>query len=276
MIYSAQRADQPKNSINARTASPDDTSLGCSPRSRRQSKQASQDALGTDEADDPEVGPSDASTTSTDTFFPNSIGMSFLVDRDAKAILVKTEWGRYRREKSTTQINKKTGAEAMVWKREPLTGDPLTVSLKNGAFGPLMPRPDTDSAVVVQGKIRQTPRGWVVTIFFVNTRPEQERRQDEAWVFQPKVWVLDAAVSPQPIFLQHRDWKRDLNKMDPDFARGDRDARDAVPTPAGVRSRARSVRSCHAPGAWRHSGADARNAVRPAGGGRAADATDVP
>src|SRR2546427_7794639 len=32
-----------------------------------------QDALGTDEADDPEVGPSDSSTTSNDTFFPNSI-----------------------------------------------------------------------------------------------------------------------------------------------------------------------------------------------------------
>src|SRR6476469_598129 len=107
-----------------------------------------QDALGTDEADDPEVGPSDASTTSSDTFFPNSIGMSFLAERDAKAIVVKTEWGRYRRDKSTTQINKKTGAEAMVWKREPLAGDPLTVSLKNGAFGPLMPRPDTDSAVI--------------------------------------------------------------------------------------------------------------------------------
>ena len=174
-----------------------------------------QDALGTDEADDAEVGPSDASTTSNDTFFPNSIGMSFLVDPDAKAILVKTQWGRYRREKSTTQINKKTGAEAMVWKREPLTGDLLTVSLKSGAFGPLMPRPDTDSAIIVQGKVRQTPRGWVVTIFFVNTRPEQERRQDEAWVFQPKLWVLDASASPQPIFLQHRDWKRDLNKMDP-------------------------------------------------------------
>src|SRR5207249_4267224 len=166
----------------------------------------SQDALGTDQADDPEVGPSDASTTANDTFFPNSIGMSFLVARDARAILVKTEWGRYRRDKSTTQINKKTGAEATVWKRDPLVGDPLTVPLKNGAFGPLMPRPDTDSAVIVQGKIRQTPRGWVVTIFFVNTRPEQERRKDEAWVFQPKLWVIDVAAPPQPIFLQHRDW----------------------------------------------------------------------
>ena len=126
--------------------------------------------------------------------------MSFLVERDAKAILVKTEWGRYRRDKSTTQINKKTGAEAMVWKREPLTGDPLTVSLKNGMFGPLLPRPDTDSAVIVQGKVRQTPRGWVVTVFFVNTHPEQERRKDEAWVFQPKLWVLDAAVSRNPSF----------------------------------------------------------------------------
>ena len=29
------------------------------------------------------------------------------------------------------------------------------------------------------------------------------------------MWVLDAAVPPQPIFLQHRDWKHDLNKMDP-------------------------------------------------------------
>src|SRR5713101_3546276 len=45
-----------------------------------------QDALGTDQADDPEVGPSDASTTSTDTFFPNSIGMSFLVERQATAL----------------------------------------------------------------------------------------------------------------------------------------------------------------------------------------------
>jgi hypothetical protein len=176
---------------------------------------AGQDALGTDEVDDPEVGPSDASTTSTDTFFPNSIGMSFLVERNAKTILVKTEWGRYRRDKSATQVNKKTGAEAMVWKREPLVGDPLAVSLKDGAFGPLMPRADTDSAVIVQGKIRQTPRGWVVTIFLVNTRPEQERRRDEAWVFQPKLWVVDAAVPSQPIFLQHRDWKHDLNKMDP-------------------------------------------------------------
>jgi hypothetical protein len=174
-----------------------------------------QDKLGTDGQDDPEVGKTDASTPSVSSFFPNSIGMSFVVENETKAILIKTEWGRYRRIKSATQINKKTGAEANVWKREPFTGDPLVVPFKNGMFGPLRPRPDTDPAVIVQGKMRQTPRGWVVTVFFVNTQPEQDRKKDEAWVFQPKMWVLDAAVPPQPIFVQRRDWQHDLTKMDP-------------------------------------------------------------
>lgn len=50
-----------------------------------------QDALGTDDKDDPEVGPTDAATLSTATFFPNSVGMSFVVESEAKAILMKTE-----------------------------------------------------------------------------------------------------------------------------------------------------------------------------------------
>ena len=41
---------------------------------------AEQDALGTDQAEDPEVGSSETAATSKDTFFPNSIGMSFLVE----------------------------------------------------------------------------------------------------------------------------------------------------------------------------------------------------
>ena len=174
-----------------------------------------QDALGTDDEDDAEVGPTEASTTPVSTFFPNSIGLSFVVAPETKAILIKTQWGRYQRAKSATQINKKTGSEAMVWKRVPFTGEPLVVTLKNGTFGPLQPRPDTDPAVIVQGKIRQTHRGWVVTLFFVNTQPEQDRKKDEAWVFQPKVYVLDAAVPPQPVFVQDHDWQHDLTKLDP-------------------------------------------------------------
>jgi hypothetical protein len=174
-----------------------------------------QDTLGTDDTDDPEVGATDASTPPAATFFPNSIGMSFVVESESKAILIKTVWGRYNRIKSATQTNKKTGAPANVWKRAPFVGDPLTVPLKNGLFGPLRPRPDTDPTVIVQGKMRLTPRGWVVTVFFVNTQPEQDRKKDEAWVFQPKMWALDAAVPPQPVFVQRRDWQHDLTRMDP-------------------------------------------------------------
>src|SRR5687768_16576945 len=54
-----------------------------------------QDALGTDETDDPETGSADTGATSTDTFFPNSIGFSFLVESSAQAVSVLTEWGRY-------------------------------------------------------------------------------------------------------------------------------------------------------------------------------------
>src|SRR5438093_9489796 len=46
-----------------------------------------QDALGTDDEDDAEVGATDASTPSASTFFPNSIGLSFLVESETKAIL---------------------------------------------------------------------------------------------------------------------------------------------------------------------------------------------
>ena len=173
-----------------------------------------QDTLGTDEQDDPEVGATDASTPPAATSFPNSIGMSFVVESEAKAILIQTEWGRYRRVRSATQISKKTGAAAMVWKREPFLGQQLAVPLKNGMFGPLQPRPDADATVIVQGKMRQTARGWVVTVFLVNTQQEQDRKKDEAWVFQPNLRVLDAAVPPQPIFVQRRDWQHDLTKMD--------------------------------------------------------------
>jgi hypothetical protein len=174
-----------------------------------------QDALGTDQQDDPEVGATDASTPTRATFFPNSIGLSFVVESEVRAILIQTEWGRYQKIKSATQVNKKTGAEARAWKRTPFIGDPLAVPLKNGMFGPLQPRPDTDSSVIVQGKMRRTPRGWVVTVFFVNTEPEVKTRKDEAWVFQPKVSVLDAAEPPQAVFVQRRDWQHDLTKMDP-------------------------------------------------------------
>lgn len=174
-----------------------------------------QDSLQTAQQDDIEVGASEAATTPADTFFPNSMGLSFLVETGTTAILVKAKWGRYRRVKSAQQINKATGDPILVWKREPFVGDPQVIPLQDGRVGPLKLRPDTDPLTIIQGKMQETPRGWVVNVFFVNTSPEQDRRKDEAWVFQPKMWITDAAHPPKPIFVQRRDWKHDLTKMDP-------------------------------------------------------------
>ncbi len=172
------------------------------------------DELGTAETDDPEVGPSDISSPPTDSFFPTSMGLSFVVEPDAKAILVMTEWGRYAKAESATQT-KKDGSPARAFRRNPFVGDPVMLKLQGGAFGPVRPRPDTDPYVTLQGRMRQTPNGWVVTVFMVNTQDEPKKGKDEAWVFQPKMWVTDGAQPAQAIFVQRRNWRRDLSKMDP-------------------------------------------------------------
>jgi len=52
------------------------------------------DHLETNGSDDAEVGATEASAPSPTAFFPNSVGMSFVVESDSKAILIKTDWGR--------------------------------------------------------------------------------------------------------------------------------------------------------------------------------------
>jgi hypothetical protein len=87
-----------------------------------------QDALGTDEQDDAEVGATDLSTPPAATFFPNSIGLSFVVESGTSEIRLQAEWGRYRKIPSTTQVNPKNGNAAHVWKRHPFVGAPLVLT----------------------------------------------------------------------------------------------------------------------------------------------------
>ena len=171
------------------------------------------DELATSEPDDPEVGPADPTVPPKDTFFPNSMGMSFMVDPHAKGLLVKTEWGRYEKIASDTQ-KKSDGSARNVRKRQPRIGEPLVVTLADGVFGPLRPL-ESEPTVEIRGKMRHLPQGWVVTIFMINNQEEPDKKREEAWVFQPKMWVLDAMQPPQPIFVQRHDRTRDYSKMDP-------------------------------------------------------------
>jgi hypothetical protein len=172
------------------------------------------DELATDESEDGEEGTAESGVPAGSTYFPSSMGLSFVVDADVKELVIETGWGRYLRIKSENQV-KKDGNPAPVWKREHLIGNPLILQLKDGPVEPYTPRVG-QPLVVLQGRMRLTKDGWVVTVFLINNQIERKAKnepKDEVWVFQPKIRVH--GIDGQPLFVQRKSVKGDLSKMDP-------------------------------------------------------------
>ena len=174
-----------------------------------------QDQLATTEPDDAEVGATDADAPAHDTLFPSAMGLSALFDLDTPAIVIDSVWGRYLRVPSEQQVNR-DGTPALAWKRQPMIGQPLTIPVQDGSFGPLAPCPDPDDGqpeVVVEGRLRKTPHGWLLTVFLVNRQPEPAMNKDLAWLFQP--WLRVRDPDHRPLFVQRRFGTVDLSKLDP-------------------------------------------------------------
>lgn len=172
------------------------------------------DELGAGGGDEGEEGAPESGVPAGGTYFPSSMGLSFVVAAEAKEIVVEAEWGQYLRVKSEAQANR-DGNPANVWKRTPVAAPPLVLGLKNGMLKPTPLHPG-HPLVLLQGRMRLTADGWVVTLFMVNQQEERTRRgepKDEVWVFQPKLRVHGA--EHQPIFVQRKNAKADLSKMDP-------------------------------------------------------------
>lgn len=173
-----------------------------------------QDELATGDGDEGEEGAPESGVPAGNTYFPSSMGLSFVVAAEAKEIVVEAEWGQYLRIKSTTQTNK-DGTPANIWKRQPITAPAIALTLNDGNIPGIPLHPD-HQLVVLQGRMRSTPGGWVVTLFMVNQQEERTRRnepKDEVWVFQPKLRVR--GVDHQPIFVQRSNTAFDFSKMDP-------------------------------------------------------------
>lgn len=173
-----------------------------------------QDELGAGGGDEGEEGAPDSGVPAGGTYFPSSMGLSFVVAEEAQQIVVEAEWGQYLRIKSTTQVNR-DGSPANVWKRTPVAAPPLLLDLKDGTLDPIKLHED-HLLVRLQGRMRLTADGWVVTLFLVNQQEERTRHgepKDEVWLFQPKLRVH--GVEHQPIFAQRKDATADLSKMDP-------------------------------------------------------------
>lgn len=172
------------------------------------------DELAAGDGDEGEEGAPESGVPAGGTYFPSSMGLSFVVAADTKEIVVDAEWGQYLRVKSTTQVNK-DGNPANVWKRNLVTAPPLTLDLKDGTLKPTV-LSNEHPLVQLQGRMRLTADGWVVTLFMVNQQEERKRHgepKDEVWVFQPKLRVH--GTEHQPIFVQRKNAKADLSKMDP-------------------------------------------------------------
>lgn len=172
------------------------------------------DELATGEGEEGEEGAPDSGVPAGNTYFPSSMGFSFVVSAETKQIVVDAEWGQYLRIKSPTQTHK-DGTPANVWKRQPVIAPATTLTLNDSeiAARPLHPE---HPLVVLQGRMRSTADGWVVTLFMINQQEERTRRnepKDEVWVFQPKLRVRGA--DNRPIFVQRRNANGDLSKMDP-------------------------------------------------------------
>jgi len=172
------------------------------------------DELATGEGDEGEEGAPESGVPAGNTYFPSSMGLSFVVAAETKEIAVEAEWGQYLRIKSTVQTNK-DGTPANVWKRQPIIAPAITLPLVDGNI-PGRPLHPDHQLVLLQGRMRSRPDGWVVTLFMVNQQEERTRRnepKDEVWVFQPKLRVH--GVEHPPIFVQRSNTSVDFSKMDP-------------------------------------------------------------
>lgn len=120
--------------------------------------------------------------------FPTSIGMSFCVDLEAKALQIIPNFGYYENEFSE-YIETPTGKPKRVWKRIRGGGNPLSVPLQVGAFGPLK-ADDFFPDAVVRGLVRHRDDHWSVTAFLMNdgvNPPPKTPNRERTWMFQSEM-----------------------------------------------------------------------------------------
>ena len=130
----------------------------------------------------------DLSTTAS--FTPSSMGMTFCLDAALPPkIVVAAGWGRYSRTASLSEMGE-NGKPLLRWRRVQQGGS-RTMPLAEGEIPPFAPDP-SQPEVIVQGRVSKPIPGAnarLVTLFLVNRQVAPERRKDEAWIFQPRLEV---------------------------------------------------------------------------------------
>ena len=166
-------------------------------------------------------------------FFPSSMGLSFLVQPDARAVRVTVTWGDYRRAKGRDWAGKQIDA----WAREP-RAETMEIELDSGS--PYRTRSVPDSGGLVLHTVERpipteglggqiSPGTRAVSVFLVNERPvaRDSKDADQTYAFQAQLSVeCDRPFHPRPDLSRQRtpDWDDQVARLHyadtPAFATG--------------------------------------------------------
>ena len=169
------------------------------------------------------------------TFFPSSMGLSFLVPGNAQELRVTVSWGDYERAEST-RAEDKSGKPLKVWRRTPRR-EIVTTGIGSGPETRPLDVPDSGGLQlhIVERLLSghslgpRIPAGTrAISLFLVNERPPPEEDQaGTADIFQAQIGArCDAGFvgRPDPRASRTDDWDAevaDLHFADtPDYATG--------------------------------------------------------
>ena len=163
-------------------------------------------------SDDGQDGTTELNQVRSDSLFPSSVGLSFVVDESVESVDVTATWGSYHRCESETLTNKKTGEPLKVWKRTHIETPVPEFSIATGSIK----RTQIDPAypdVYLQGMSRLRDGQRIVSLFLVNGQERPEKNRDTAWIFQVGLTIGTAADTP---IFNRRPNQRVQGKLDQD------------------------------------------------------------
>ncbi len=169
------------------------------------------------------------------SFFPSSMGLSFLVRKETAAVTVLVRWGDYH----LAEISGQDGKGLPVWQRQPrqeTVAVPLTGASGASAVYPVPASGGLEVHVVerpvaAEELAEQIPHGTrSVSVFLVNHRPPvagESEEPDSAYVFQPEIEVKSQLpFVPRPDLRGGRaaDWDEQMADLHyagtPEYATG--------------------------------------------------------
>ena len=163
--------------------------------------------------EDGQDGKAEENQVRSDSLFPSSIGLSFVVDESVAEVDVTATWGRYERVDSETLVSEKTGNPKKVWKRVHVEETISDLKIDVDRI-PVTPVCAEQQKVYLQGLSRVRDGQRIVSIFLVNNqRPGEEIGLTPLWIFQ--VGLTVEGKEQAPIF-EKRPTRRIRDKMDVD------------------------------------------------------------